>query len=375
MKGYLKREIRALCLDAPLIEKFLEFATNEGRADIRKFRPRLLHVLRGRTPSAYIALLLVRFFHEKKYENFVRTVKDHIEYITSDGDTSELEAFIRGHPLALRVVRVRMTNWVLTGKPNNIDVRLRTPIGEPDPADLDEKADCDQLNKTLREFQVWLWRQADIPESYKLRSREKLKVRYNPDWLRYSDEEGFESQSDFHGSIDVTDVVQIVVLSAKGAEGPYLTTGKLDTFYQLAQIFDGTQAKPAPRNRSFQNYWPRIVESEADFPQIFLTNLDRFPPTVQSRLTAFFAGFAKKHSAWVKRALKDMRRIDAADDEYVPTSEEAFHYDNVKKVFFRELLPELQRCWPSFCTAALSLLEKERVRAREHFENMKKHFG
>src|SRR5437773_9050228 len=108
-----------------------------------------------------------------------------------------------------------MTNWVLTGKPNNIDVRLRTPIGEPDPADLDEKADCDQLNKTLREFQVWLWRQADIPESYKLRSREKLKVRYNPDWLRYSDEEGFESQSDFHGSIDVTDVVQIVVLSAK----------------------------------------------------------------------------------------------------------------------------------------------------------------
>jgi len=189
VNAYLKNEIHALGVSADLRLKFITFAAKEGGADQEKFRPRLYHVIRGRTPSAYIALLLVRFFHERRYEEFVRTERDHVEYITSDGDTTELEKLVSNHPLMLRLVRVRMTNWALTGEPNAIHCSLRSPIQNPHDWDaIDETTGLDALNARVRDFKLWLAIQGKVPDSHRLESGQILPIQYEPDWLRFSDE-------------------------------------------------------------------------------------------------------------------------------------------------------------------------------------------
>src|ERR1700712_4320082 len=103
--NFLKKEIQALGVDAEMQQKFINYAAKEARADPKKFKARLYHIVNGRTPSTYIALLLVDFFRGRKYEDFIRKTIDHVEYITPDGQTEQLEQFVSKHPLQLRIVK------------------------------------------------------------------------------------------------------------------------------------------------------------------------------------------------------------------------------------------------------------------------------
>jgi hypothetical protein len=372
---YLEKEIRALGVSADLQQKFIAFAVKEGGTDREKFRPRLYHIVNGRTPSAYIALLLVRFFQERRYEDFIRTEKDHVEYITSNGDTTELEKLVSSHPLTLRVVRMRMTNWVVTGKPEAIYCSLRSPIKNPDDWDaIDEATGLDQLNARLRDFNQWLAAGEKVPESHRLESGQVIPIRYEPDWLRFSDEQGFEFHSDLEGSVDISHGIDLLIYAELGPSSPYIPPG-LDVFYNLSSIFQGTEAKPAPKVLSFANYWPRIVAEQSDFAQIFFARIDQFPKNVRRPLESFFKRFANQHRTSVKKAFVDKKISDEQGDAYVPRPEDVTHYNRLTNLFFEELRPLLKRCWAPFAQTALKILEAERMRARAHWEKMKKHFG
>lgn len=375
VNAYLKREVRALGVDGELLQKFITFAVNEGRADARKLRPRLYHVLKGRTPSAYLALLVIRFFRERKYENFNRTTKDFVEYITSDGNTEELERLVANHPLMLRIVRVRMTNWVVTGTPNSIDIYMRSPIPQLDEPGMDENTACDRFNERLGEFQRWLATQGHIPKTHQLKHGQILEIRHEPDWLKYSDETGFEWESDFRGAVDISQGVRIMVFAELGSSSPDIHPHLLDTFDHLSSIFEGTKVKPAPKRLSFDLYWPRIVERECDVAEVFFTHIQRYSTTVRSKLERFFKEFAMRHRDWGKKAMADMKLLDKQGDAYEPSPEDAFHYNQVKEVFFKNLKPVMKSCWVSFAKVSLEILETEKVKARAHYEKIKKHFA
>ena len=51
------------------------------------------------------------------------------------------------------------------------------------------------------------------------------------DWLRYSDEEGFEDRSDLVGSVDISNGVRLLVYSELGSNSPDVPPG---TFAQAA---------------------------------------------------------------------------------------------------------------------------------------------
>jgi hypothetical protein len=368
----LKREIHALGVSAKLQKKFLDFAVYEGGASERKFPPRLHHVIKGRTPSAYIALLIAKFFNERRYEDFTRTTKDHVEYITSDGNTAELEELVAHHPLALRITRVRMTNWVFTGKPNAINLYLRSPIPKLQESEINENTTSDPFNERLLEFGVWLATQGDVPISHQRESGDRIEVLYSPDWLRFADEEGFEFYSELGGSVDISHGIDLLIYSHLGANSPDIPPG-LDTFDNLSSLFDGTEASRAPAELSFSNYWPRIVAGRSAFAEIFFARLNQFPPKVRSQLEPFFKAFAGHQRGWVKKALEDRKLYDE-NVGYVATPRDVAHYNRVKEVFFDELKPVLESCWELFCATALEILAKERVRAREQYEKMRKHF-
>jgi hypothetical protein len=368
----LEKEIHALGVSAKLQKKFLDFAVREGAADERKFPPRLYHVIKGRTPSAYIALLITKFFRERRHENFTRITKDYVEYITSDGNTTALEELVASHPLALRIVRVRMTKHVATGKPNVIDVYVRSPIQKLEQSGVEETTACDQINQRLFEFNAWVAKQGKVPISCVIESGDVLKIEHSPDWLRFTDEEGFEYQSELTGSVDIGHGIDLLIYAHLGANSPDIPPG-LDTFYNLSSLFDGTEASPPPRDLSFSNYWPRIVAEQSEFAEIFFSRLPHFPSQVRSRLEPFFREFARHHRRWVDKALEDRKLYDA-NVGYAATPHNVAHYNRVKETFFLELKPVLKTCWKLFSEAALKILETERVRAREHYERMKKHF-
>lgn len=372
VNGYLEKEIQALGVSGKLQKKFLDFAVREGAADERKFPPRLYHVIKGRTPSAYIALLIAKFFAERRYEDFTRTIKDHVEYITSDGKTVTLEALVANHPLAWRIVRVRMTKYVVTGRPDAINLYLRSPIARLQEAEIDEDTACDDINERLMEFNAWLAMQGAVPISHQLESGDRIDILYSPDWLRFSDEEGFEFHSELGGSVDITHGVDLMIYSHLGANSPDIPPG-LDTFDKLSSLFVGTEASPAPSELSFPNYWPRIVAQRSDFAEIFFSRLDQFMPEVRSQLEPFFKAFAGQHPGWVKKALED-RKLHDENVGYVATPHDVAHYNRVKEVFFEGLKPVLEPCWKLFCATALLILQAERVRAREYYEKMRKHF-
>ncbi len=259
----------------------------------------------------------------------------------------------------------------------SIDVHLRSPIPKVDESDVD-KVDAttgrDAFNQRLFEFVEWLVSQVQPPTSLQLKGGQVIEVRHNPDWLRYADEDGFEYRSDLVGSVDISNGVRLLVYAELGANAPDIPPG-LDTFYQLSELFVGTEAKPAPEDLSFDAYWPRVVSHEADIAEIFFTHLDRFPPEVRSPLEAFFKLFAAQHRDWVERATLDSRLLDEKDEGYIPRPEDVFHYNRVKDIFFQELKPILELCWMSYAQAAIAILETERVRARKHYEKMKNLFA
>jgi len=166
----------------------------------------------------------------------------------------------------------------------------------------------------------------------------------------------------------------LLVYAKLGPNSPDIPTG-LDVFYNLSSIFDGTEAKPAPKELSFTNYWPRIVSEQADFAQIFFARIDQFPKRVRRPLELLFKKFADQHRAWVKKAFADKRITDKEGDAYIPRPADVTHYNRVTNLFFEELRPVLKRSWKSFAQTALKVLEAERLRAREHWEKMKTHFG
>jgi hypothetical protein len=378
VKSYLKKEIRALAIDAELQRRLIAFAIEEAGAESGKLRPRLYHVLKGRTPSAYLALLIVRFFRERRYEKFVRTTKDYVEYLTSDGITQELENLVANHPLALRIVKVRMTNSVVTGKPNWVDIHLRTPVPPPDEAEAIEAAvnsfENDPVDKRMKDFKLWLEKQEYVPKTYLLKKGESIEIHYQPDWVHNVDEGDFESQSDFRGWRDVYHAVNILVYAELGRTSPSVHPDMLDTFHHLVDLFQGTEAQPAPLRHSFDLYWPRIIISRSNFAEIFFTHIEKYPASVRSKLEVFFKRFAKQHRNWVEKALNDSVEIEEQGEAYAPTPENVFHYNQVKETFFKQLRPVLKSCWPIFAKASLEVLEMERIRARKHFDKIRRFF-
>lgn len=374
VNAYLHKEIHALGVDSGLQEKFLNFAEVEGGADRRKFRARLYHVLNGRTPSAYIAILLIRFFKERQYEDFNRTVKDHVEYITSGGEIEELERFVGTHPLMLRIMRVRMTDWVVTGEPQTIDVHLRSPIQNVDEAEIDkidEHTGLDIFNQRLFEFNEWLSTLGEVPTSLQLKNGQRIEIRYQPDWLRYADEDGYDAMSDLSGTVDISSGIRLLIYCELGAKSSHVSSG-LEIFFELTELFCGTEAHPAPDELLFNVYWPRVVSGDADVAEIFFSCIDKFPLEVRVPLEAFFKSFASAHREWVEKALIDSKVRDVESDNYIPRPGDVFHYNRVKEVFFKELKPILETCWTPYAQTCLEILEIERARAREHFDRMKK---
>ena len=370
---YLKREIQALGVDADIRGKFIGFAVHEGSADPKRFPPRLYHVIKGRTPSAYIATLIIKFFSERLFEDFSRQTKNYVEYITTGRDTTDLEKFVEAHPLALRIVRVRLTDSPSEGEPTSLQVHLRSPIKKPDYPIDNEKKSTDILNSRNAEFYLWLHHQGTVPVAFKTKSSKRIKIHYLPDWLYGGDPSGFEWDSNLHGSVDISEGIRILLYAHLGAGAPFLPHG-LDTFYHLSQILEGSKAKPAPEGTVFMDYWPRIVESGSNFQEIFFRHLDDFSLSDRNDLIDFFAKFSNQHPTWVRKAMSDWDTIGEKLEEHSPTPADVLHYEEVKKVFFRELKPILEHHWQTIADTCLIILEKERRRAQQHYRRMRKYF-
>jgi hypothetical protein len=122
--NYLRREIRALAIDTDMQELFIAYAAKEAHASPNKFKARLYHILNGRTPTAYMALLLIDFFSKKKYQGVIRKIIDYVEYVTLDGETTKLEEFVRKHPLYLRITKMKY----LRDRNDHVTVVLRRRI-------------------------------------------------------------------------------------------------------------------------------------------------------------------------------------------------------------------------------------------------------
>jgi hypothetical protein len=332
--------------------------------------------LKGRTPSAYIAVLIIKFFGEHGHEKFTRKLIDYVEYITSNGETSELEQLVRNHPLMLRIVGVRMTNYAPSGKPNCVDILLRSPIS---PAELsnfqgDEEAFSKEYENRLMEFAKWVEAQETGSATFMLKSGEEIPIHYRPDWMKFLDEQGYEWMSNLSGELRISFGAQLLLYAELGASAPDIPQG-LDIYLHLNRLFEGTEAEPAPKELTFDNYWPRIIEGEHRLAEIFFGHLERFPEEVRSNLEKVFKKFAEQHADWVKKAKADSKAIKEFGDGFIPTPGDVFHYKRVFEAFFTTIKPALQSCWPAFAKAALGILGTERERARQHWEKMRQIFG
>lgn len=371
VNDYLQKQVQALGVNLSLQEKFVHFAVNQAGADPRKFPPRLYHVIKGRTPSAFIAILIVKFFSEHWHEDFKRITINHVEYLTSSGDTVALERFVASHPLSLRIIQVQAIDWVVSGKPQRIQVQLRTPVTYDSPPEGTQDDEDQWFQTKWAEFASWLSAQGEIPQKLKLSGDEEFEVSYLPDWMSSHGSNDYLHDSDLSGDVDVGHGIRLLRYCEYGDKSPDVPEG-LDTCFELHQLLVGTDVKPAPMELTFANYWPRIVAEQSDIAEIYFTHIERFPETVRRHLDPCFANFAKRHRRWLAKANTDSKVRDEQGDDFVPTPADVEHYDHVVRAFFEDLKPALESCWPEFATAMKEIHATERVRAGEHFAKMKK---
>ncbi len=191
-------------------QKFINYAAKEAHANPNKFKARIYHVVNGRTPSAYIALLLVDFFHNRKYEEVIRKVVDHVEYITPDGNTDKLKQFVSQHPLNLRILKVKYRKGE---KDSTVNVVLRAPISVPDWNELNEDAVTQQINEKYSEFKEWLKTQGQLPSKVALKTGGIANVEYEAEFFesKSADEWDFAERSNLSGVVDIGDGIDLML--------------------------------------------------------------------------------------------------------------------------------------------------------------------
>lgn len=371
--SHLKKEIQALGNDEDLRSSFLGFAQRVGRADAKKFPPRLYHVLNGRTPSAYISSLIVRYFSERHYERFKRTKINEVDYLTDDEPPGALVRFIENHPLFLQITRVRFTARKWSGNPTELLISVRSPVFELKLGEIPEDEDkfTEALNQRLAEFTLWLAKQPGLPKYYTAKEGSRVAIEYRPSWLSYTDETGFESNASLAGHVDMWEGISLLLFSELGTRSPDVTDG-LDHFYSLNELFRGTAGDPAPKRLSFSAYWPRIQRERLGIIRAFYSLHDQFPDPLKASLDSALKEFAKQHRQWVTQAIDDRPKLADESVEYTPTIRESLHYNNVITSFDGAIRPTLQENWKSLSASLIGILELERERARAHFNRMEK---
>lgn len=248
VKKYLQKETRALALSQEMLQKFLEFASKETGAIPSKLRPRMYHVLNGRCPSAYIALLVHEFFRSGKYKGVVCKTVDYVEYTTSDGETGDLEKFVRQNPMQLRIVKVKMLRSVYREGVEGVTVLLRTPIAWMESDQMTATQEARALNAKMRDFHIWLKQQEPLPRSLVLTGGESVRVEYNPDWGESvrADEDDFESRSNLSASVDIMDGIYLILCCVLKESAPCIRHDSLDVFSILHEFLGRDWSKKTP---------------------------------------------------------------------------------------------------------------------------------
>ncbi len=103
VRDYLGDQIRALSKRPHDVQRLLQFARDEVGADPMKLTARLRMVFAGRAPTAFIAVLIERFYTEGRNWEIPMTLRDGVYYQCPEVDVSALATFVRRHPMAGRI--------------------------------------------------------------------------------------------------------------------------------------------------------------------------------------------------------------------------------------------------------------------------------
>ena len=368
VKKYLEKEIQALAIDSDLQQMFINFAVKEAHADPSKFKARLYHIVNGRTPSAYIALLLSDFFQKRKYEQIVRKVIDHVEYITPDGNTDHLEKFVNEHPLQLRILKVKNQEHVVI-------VVLRTPITAPNWDALSQDESDRQYDGKRREFERWLNAQGPLPETINLPSG-LTKLEYWPDAIepRYPGEFTFEEISNSSATLDISDGVDLLLLCSLKDKAPCVNPQMLDLFYSLLGVLGNDWSNKSAEKYSTVEIWQKLTKETSCLPHVFFQEQIYFSPKLASVLRNFFHSFAKKHNKLAKRALADWADLDRLGESYKANSENFSLYETARQDYAEALRPVLNKNKKQIVNALLKVIKIYRERAQKHFSKLRETF-
>ncbi len=360
--NYLQREIQALGVDSEMRQKFIKYAAREAHANPNKFKARLYHVVNGRTPSAYIALLLVDFFRNRKYEDVVRKVIDHVEYITPDGDTEKLEQFVKKHPLQLRILKVKCQK---DEEGITVNAVLRTPIKVPDWGKLNEDVVTEQINAKLHEFQKWLKAQGKLPDRFNFEPGEVVKVEYEPDF--FESEEDFSESSNLSGVVDISRGIDLMLLCSLKDKAPCIYRRGLDLFWELKGVLGRKWANKKVEDFSTKELWQNLTRDVNCLPLVFYQEQQYFSQAVALVLGDFFDDFAKRHKKLADRALKDLKEMNQQGELYTAKAEVLRLYEDARQDFAKSLLPLFGSQKKQIVTALLRVMEVYHKRAQERF--------
>jgi hypothetical protein len=362
VREYLNKQIHALTIDTEMQEKFVSYAVKEGKANTTRFKARLYHVLKGRTPSSYIALLLVDFFAKRKYENVIRTTIDYVEYITDDGNTSAFENFVKNHPLKLRITKMKFRR----NRADYAIALLRTPIKPPNWDNPEDTVDKECSQKNL-EFGKWLNDHLDLPISLNLSDGSTIKVTYEMDWYesKYSDEFDFEDKSNLSGTSIIRDGIDLLQCCFFKEQASCINPKYLDIYYDLHRILGGDWFKKTDQSYETKELWEKLVKHTRCLPHIFYQEKQFFPPKTTIILESFFNNLGQRHSHIAERVKSDYQKFE---DSEIADKNLFLVYENARRDFSETLLPIIRTEKAQIVHAFQCIIEIYRKRAQEHFK-------
>lgn len=362
-----------MAVDPEMLQKFLSFAVKEGRANPAKFKARMYHVVNGRTPTAYIALLLADFFHKRKYEDVVRKVVDHVEYVTDDGKTEDLERFVNQHPLQLRILRVKRRSI----KPNAdepVAVVLRSPVKMPEFKGMREELVSKHINEKWNEFKKWLAAQEPLPQKLTLLDGRNVPINYEADIFegKYVDEWDFEEQSNLSGQVSISEGIDLILLCSQKDKAPRVRPDLLDLFYSLCEVLGRDWQSKKPESYSAKRLWDALAIHDATIlPHAFFQERQFFSPAATTALEKFFEQFATKHASLGRRARKDYGETERQGDAYVAKPEVLRLYTTAKQEYAEGLAPILNAHREAIADSLLKIMEVQAGKAKAHFTKLR----